>query len=116
MTDTDDIEVVRRRGASLGEEFLRGDGVLLLPNVIAIIKGAPHPEEARELAQWLLKKEVEELLAASSSRQVPLRREALVPPTGLTIAELDPVEVDWNDAASQLAEAIREAERILLDH
>jgi len=116
LTDTDDIEVVRRRGSSLGEEFLRGDGVLLLPNVIAIIKGAPHPEEARELAQWLLKKEVEESLAASSSRQVPLRREVPVPPTGLAISELDPVEVDWKDAASQLPLAIREAERILLDH
>lgn len=115
LTDTDDIEVVRRRGATLGEGFLRGDGVLLLPNVIAIVKGGPHPEEARQLALWLLEKSVEEALAASSSRQVPLRREVIVAPGGLDIATLDPVSVDWKDAAQQLPEAIREAERILLD-
>ena len=79
-------------------------------------KGSPLDLIPKDYLQWLLKKEVEELLAASSSRQVPLRREVPVPPTGLAISELDPVEVDWNDAASQLAEAIREAERILLDH
>ncbi|MEE2889034.1 MAG: extracellular solute-binding protein [Planctomycetota bacterium] len=116
LTDTDDIEVVRRRGSSLGEDFLRGDGVLLLPNVIAIIKGSPHPEEARELARWLLRKEVEETLAASPSRQVPLREEARVPPTGLGVLELDPMEIDWFQAAAQLPDAIREAERILLNH
>ena len=115
LTDTDDIEVVRRRGASLGEGFLREDGVLLLPNVIAIVKGCPNPQEAQQLAHWLLEKTVEEKLAASSSRQVPLREGVPVVEGGLEISQLDPVFVDWNEAALQLPEAIREAERILLD-
>ncbi|MGE4620204.1 MAG: extracellular solute-binding protein, partial [Planctomycetota bacterium] len=79
LTDTDDIEVVRRRGATLGEGFLAQDGVILLPNVIAIVKGGPNPEQAEQLAIWLLRKEVEEILAASSSRQVPLSQDAQVP-------------------------------------
>ena len=83
--------------------------------MIAIVKGGPHPEEARQLALWLLEKSVEEALAASSSRQVALRREVIVAPGGLDIATLDPVSVDWKDAAQQLPEAILEAERILLD-
>ncbi len=115
LTDTDDIEVVRRRGAILGEGFLDQDGVILLPNVIAIVKGGPNPEQAEQLAIWLLRKEVEEILAASSSRQVPLSQDAQVPANGLNIALLDPLVIDWNEAALQLPDAIREAERILLD-
>jgi iron(III) transport system substrate-binding protein len=115
LTDTDDIEVVRRRGAVLGESFLEQDGVVLLPNVIAIVKGGPNPQQAEQLAIWLLRKEVEELLAVSSSRQVPLSKDAQVPASGLSISLLDPVIVDWSQAALELPDAIREAERILLD-
>ncbi|MEC9477445.1 MAG: extracellular solute-binding protein [Planctomycetota bacterium] len=115
LTDTDDIEVVRRRGASIGEGFLRKDGVLLLPNVIAIVKNCPNPEEAQQLLLWLLDQKVEQALAASSSRQVPLREGVAAVPGGLDLSQLDPVDVDWNEAALQLPDAIREAERILLD-
>ena len=53
LTDTEDIEVVRRRGIDLGM-FTEDDGVILLPNVVGLIEGSPHPEEAGALARWLL--------------------------------------------------------------
>ncbi len=115
LTDTDDIEVVRRRGVDIGEGFLIGDGVILLPNVVALVEGSPHPAEAEKLASWLLRSEVEEWLAASSSRQIALGHDAVVPEGGLGISQLDPIEIDWIDAASQLRDAVSEAERILLN-
>mgnify|MGYP001237962396 CR=1 FL=1 len=54
LTDTDDIEVVRRRGIDLVEGFTEEDGVILLPNVVGLIEGSPHPDEAEALARWLL--------------------------------------------------------------
>jgi iron(III) transport system substrate-binding protein len=115
LTDTDDIEVVRRRGVEIDEGFLTGDGVILLPNVIALVNGSPHPVEAEQLASWLLRSEVEEWLAASPSRQIALSHDAVVPEGGLGIAQLDPIEIDWVEAASQLRDAVSEAERILLN-
>jgi ABC-type Fe3+ transport system substrate-binding protein len=115
LTDTDDIEVVRRRGVEIDEGFLAGDGVILLPNVIALVEGSPHPVEAEQLASWLLRSEVEEWLAASPSRQIALSHDAVVPEGGLGIAQLDPIEIDWVEAASQLRDAVSEAERILLN-
>jgi iron(III) transport system substrate-binding protein len=115
LTDTDDIEVVRRRGVDIDEGFLAGDGVILLPNVVALVKGSPHPVEAEQLASWLLRSEVEEWLAASSSRQISLSQGAVVPEGGLGIAQLDPIEIDWVEAAGQLRDAVFEAERILLN-
>ena len=115
VTDTDDIEVVRRRGESIGEVFLSTDGDVLLPNVIALVKGSPNPTEGEILARWLLSSRVEELLAASSSRQVPLIPGTSVPVGGLSIEDLDPLVIDWDDAADALPAAIQEAERYLLD-
>lgn len=116
LTDTDDIEVVRRRGIDLGEGFTADDGVILLPNVVGLIAGSPHPEEAEVLARWLLSPRVEEMLAASSSRQVPLGTGATVGPGGLNLDSLGSImTIDWNAAAETLPGAIKDVERALLD-
>ena len=67
------------------------------------------------MARWLLSSRVEELLAASSSRQVPLIPGTSVPVGGLSIEDLDPLVIDWDDAADALPAAIQEAERYLLE-
>ena len=51
LTDTDDIEVVRRRGIDLGEGFTEDDGVILLPNVVGLIEGSPGIRRKRK--HWL---------------------------------------------------------------
>ena len=45
---------------------------IVIPNTIAVIKGGPHPREARQLADWLLCAQVEEQLANGPARQIPL--------------------------------------------
>ncbi len=115
LTDTDDVEAVRRRGSEIGEEFLEDDGVILLPNVVAVVAGSPHPEEAQQLVRWLLRREVEEWLANSASRQIPLRVEVPVPEQGLSLEQFSVQDIDWNLSADQLRIAVEEAERLLLN-
>jgi iron(III) transport system substrate-binding protein len=47
-------------------------GTLFIPNTLAIIKGGPHPDAARALADHLLSPEVEAALANGPSAQIPL--------------------------------------------
>lgn len=113
LTDTDDVEVSRRAGDRIFETLLPEEGTLILPNTVALVAGAPHPREARLLIDHLLAPEREELLAASSSRQIPLRPGVPVPPGGLSLAEVRSAPVSLEDAAAALPDALRIAREIL---
>src|SRR5262249_17478974 len=47
-------------------------GTLVMPNAVALVKGAPHPAEAKKLIDYLLSREVEERLAQRAAAQMPL--------------------------------------------
>jgi iron(III) transport system substrate-binding protein len=80
VTDTDDAmtEVEARKPVALlfpdreGSKDNARLGTLFLPNTLAIIRGAPNPQGARKLVDFLLSPEVEKRLAESASRQIPL--------------------------------------------
>lgn len=55
-------------------------GVLLLPNAALIIRGGPHPENARRLMDYLLSKETERKLAFADCAQIPLHNGVEAPP------------------------------------
>jgi iron(III) transport system substrate-binding protein len=75
MTDTDDVWVAQRRGASIDLRYLdMGDGgTLLVPCSVALIKGGPAGNRAREVVDFLVSAEVERMLAKSDSRNIPVR-------------------------------------------
>lgn len=81
FTDTDDYHVALGKGHPVGVVFPDqqdgGLGTMLIPNSVAIVKGAPHPEAAKKLVEWILAEPTEALLAAAKSAQIPLR--AIVP-------------------------------------
>jgi len=52
-----------------------GFGPVLIPNSVALIAGAPHPDAGRKLIDYLLSAEVETRLASSRSAQIPLGRD-----------------------------------------
>jgi ABC-type Fe3+ transport system substrate-binding protein len=52
---------------------------LVIPNVAALVAGAPHPVEGRLLIDFLVSGEVEALLARKPMRQAPLRASVNVP-------------------------------------
>lgn len=76
LTDTDDALAELREDRPVEAVFLdQGPadmGILLIPNTLALIKGSEHPEEARQLLEYLLSPEVEGALAEGPSGQIPL--------------------------------------------
>jgi iron(III) transport system substrate-binding protein len=99
LTDTDDAVGALLAGKPVRMVFpdQDGDGTLLIPNTVALIKDAPHPEHARALIDFILSRETEEALARGRSSQIPLRpgipAPRFIPPT----EELRFLEVDFND-------------------
>jgi iron(III) transport system substrate-binding protein len=81
LTDTDDVTVGQREKwpvAMIVEKA--GDtsglcdvGPVSIPNTVAVVKGAPHGDAARKLADYLLSARVERVLAQSESRNLPIR-------------------------------------------
>jgi iron(III) transport system substrate-binding protein len=53
LTDTDDVEAARREGIGVVAIPLPGSEDLVLPNSVALVRGAPHPGPARRLAGYL---------------------------------------------------------------
>ena len=75
FTDTDDVNVAIQAGEPVGMIFPDTDGLgtLMIPNTVALIAGARHPDAGRRLIDYLLSREVESRLAFSESMQIPVR-------------------------------------------
>jgi iron(III) transport system substrate-binding protein len=52
LTDSDDIAAELREGAKLKALPMSGE-TLLIPNTVAVVRGAPHPEAAQRLFEYL---------------------------------------------------------------
>ncbi len=89
LTDTDDIWASQRNGGRVRAVFeladaadaagsggLASPGPMLIPNTVAMVRHGPNPESARTLIEFLLGGRAEEILARSSSHNIPVRREA----------------------------------------
>ena len=113
LTDTDDVYAAQRNGWPIAMNYLRhGDaGPLVIPNSVAIIAGAPHPDAATVLARFLLGEETERLLAASDSHNTPVR--ASVARAFPRYAVEDPLPVEYSAVADRLNEAVASARSIL---
>jgi len=113
FTDTDDVYAAQRNGWPVAMNPLDqgGAGALAIPNTAAILKGAPHEKEARELMAFLLSEDVERLLAASESHNTPVR--AKLPADLARHAIGRRLEVDYARVAEQLPSALRAAMEIL---
>jgi iron(III) transport system substrate-binding protein len=113
MTDTDDVWVAQREGASLDLRYLDlGDGgTLAIPCSVAVIKGGPSREAAESLVDFLVSADVERTLAKSDSRNIPVR-EALRQELGLALPPSS--EVDAEAVAGAMDGAIAAAREILI--
>ncbi len=108
LTDTDDAFAEVDAGKPVRVIFADADaplnskrGVLFIPNTAAMIKNCPHPEAAKKLIDYLLSPAVEEALAQSESRQIPLNPQVKIAlPKGLeTPQTVTPLPVDFAQAA-----------------
>jgi iron(III) transport system substrate-binding protein len=103
LTDTDDAVGELQAGSPVVIVYPDRDpdqlGTLFIPNTIAIVKGAPHVEPARRLADHILSAEVESKLASGPSAQIPLLKGVNPPPNIETPATVHPMTVDFGAAA-----------------
>jgi iron(III) transport system substrate-binding protein len=111
LTDTDDALGQFAEGHPVAMVYPdQGDGelgTLFIPNTLAIIKGGPNPESARQLVDYLLSPEVEKQLAAGPSGQIPLNPKVDVETKVKTPRDVKAMEVDWQQAADQWTNAAR---------
>ena len=113
LTDSDDVYAGQRNGWPIAMNYLNqaDDGVLVIPNTVALIAGAPHPDQARRLIAFLLSDQVEIMLAGSDSHNTPVREFLAQQFPDYIIAK--PLNIDYEKVTDQLPTAIRIATRIL---
>jgi len=109
LTDTDDAnggvldgKPVRWLFPDQGKD---GIGTLVIPNTVAMIKGGPDPEAARQLIDYLLSPETEIRLARSRALQIPLRTDVAAPENVPTLSAVKAMNVDFEKVASRMPEA-----------
>jgi iron(III) transport system substrate-binding protein len=85
----------------------KGIGAFVIPNTVAMIRNAPHPNEAKKLIDFLLSKEVEAKLSACGSLQIPLKPGVDTPPGGLRLSSIHAMNVSFNDVAKAMPASMR---------
>lgn len=101
FTDTDDAYVAIKQGRPVDIIWpdKEGIGTLLIPNTVALIKNGPNPQAGKKLIDFLLSREVEEMLAHSDSGQIPLRPDVKRPPHVPSLDKIKAMKVDYEKIA-----------------
>ncbi len=108
LVDSDDA--VRRLKAGDAVAFSYPDqgagelGVFVVPNAVMMIKGAPHPQAAKKLIDYLLSAESEKKLAFADCAQIPLHPGVVMPPYLKPMDELKVMQVDYAKVAQKMVE------------
>jgi iron(III) transport system substrate-binding protein len=119
LTDTDDALLGIARGMKLRmilpDQAEGGMGTLVIPNSVAMVKGAPHPEEAKALIDYLLSKAVEDRFTDPKAGYIGVRvstqRLGGVP----ELADIKPMKVDWQAVGDLTAPFSRRVADLLLE-
>jgi iron(III) transport system substrate-binding protein len=85
LTDSDDIAAGQAEGLPVAPLPMNGE-TLLIPNTVGVVRGAPHPEAAQQLFEYLQQPEVERQLVAAHALEGLGASEVSVPT----------LKVDWN--------------------
>ncbi|MHC5210971.1 MAG: extracellular solute-binding protein [Planctomycetota bacterium] len=114
FTDTDDCQAALDEGFPvtmvIPDQGSGGDGLIVIPNTVSLVAGAPHADAGRRLIDYLLGRDVERALAHGPSAQIPLRDDVERPPHVLDLSALDVATVDWHAAGVAYAENVERLE------
>jgi iron(III) transport system substrate-binding protein len=99
LTDTDDVNVAIENGQPVGMVLpdKEGLGVPVMPNMVSLIAGAPHPEEARKLIDYLLSADA----SVPGPKNIP------------AIETFKPMTLDYAKAASRVDDVTKRLATIL---
>lgn len=113
FTDYDDVIAGQALGYPVAAAF-PADAKFplpLTPNTAAIVKGAPQPALARQLLDYIISAQVEAALAASDSKNWPVRPEVAARFPGLNQPGV--ISIDWEKAADHAEQAMKTCDEVL---
>jgi iron(III) transport system substrate-binding protein len=115
LTDTDDVNVAieAKQPVAMVLPDRDGIGVPVMPNMVSLVSGAPHPDEAKRLIDYLLSPEVERKLAESEAVQIPLHSNVPGPKNIPPIATFKPMTLDYAKAATRVDDVTKRLATIL---
>ncbi len=104
LTDTDDAFAALAENKPVRMIFLDqdGDGTLVIPNTVALIKNGPNPENGKAFIDYLLSPEIEQKLAESRAKQIPVRSTVSRPDDLPDLAAIKVFEVDYDALVDKL--------------
>lgn len=105
LTDTDDAYAAMLEEAPV-DVALPDGRVILIPNTVSVINGAPNRAEAETLVDFLLSPGVERELAESRAAQIPLGAGVQAQSPFSTLLSGPPIAHDFRGAASGLQRTI----------
>jgi iron(III) transport system substrate-binding protein len=104
FTDSDDVASEQREGLPVDTMPLNSDS-LIVHNTAGVVRGAPHPEEAQKLFEYIQSAEVQNALVAKKALQSATPSDPKTQP-GL--------KVNWDDLIHDLDTGTKEMEKIFL--
>jgi iron(III) transport system substrate-binding protein len=115
LTDTDDVNVAMEDGQPIAMVLpdAAGLGVPVMPNMVSLIANAPHPDEGRQLIDYLLSADVERQLAQSEAVQIPVHAGVAGPKNIPAIDTFKPMTLDYTKAATRVEDVTRRLAGIL---
>jgi iron(III) transport system substrate-binding protein len=115
LTDTDDVNVAieAKQPVAMVLPDRDGIGVPVMPNMVSLIAGAPHPDEGKRLIDYLLSPDVERKLAESEAVQIPLHADVPGPKNIPPISTFKAMTLDYAKAATRVEDVIKRLASIL---
>lgn len=115
LTDNDDADLSLESGMNVGIIYPDTDsiGTPFMPNMVALIKGGPNPENGKRLLDYLLSRDVEEKLKTTKWSKFSVREitaDNLFMKEGTEIRFMN---MDLEKVATWKEEALKEIKRIL---
>ncbi len=108
LVDSDDAINRMRQGQNVTmvypDQGPNDMGCFIVPNAVVLIKGAPHPKNAKKLIDYLLLPKTEEKLAFADCAQIPLHPGLKLPPELKSIDQLKVLNVNYAQVAQKMTE------------
>lgn len=103
LTDTDDAFDAVKSGAPVDIVYpdQDGDGTLVMPTSVVLIRGGPHPEAARRLADYLVSPQAERMMVDTAAH-MPLHADVPTPAHVMPVGRLRAMNLDYAALAAAM--------------
>lgn len=103
LTDTDDAFDAVKSGAPVDIVYpdQDGDGTLVMPTSVVLIRGGPHPAAARRLADYLVSPQAERLMVDAAAH-MPLHADVATPAHVVPVGRLRTMNIDYAALAAAM--------------